>query len=159
DFGQAGSYTVTFTATDGTSATPPAPVVITIAHANGPPRFAPTPTTYALLEGATLTVAIAATDPDGDTATLSLDASAPPGATLQPNTAGTPTATATLVYAVPYNAAQRAQPVKITVNATDGIHGSHLDLLVTVTDVPQPPAFPAIGPLAAREGSLLVQHL
>jgi len=75
---QRGSHTVTFTATDpfGMSDTK----TITISVANRPPVLAAIPTTTVSV-GTTLTLALAGSDPDGDTVTYSASG-LPSGATL-----------------------------------------------------------------------------
>ncbi len=85
--GQAGTYTASFTGTDGRGGSGSASTVITVTGGSPPENHPPTvsaPATEQVNQGVNLTFAVTATDPDGDHVTLSTG-SLPSGASFLDN--------------------------------------------------------------------------
>ena len=148
-YGQAGNYTVTFTARDnGTPALQVGqPVTLTVGHVNRPPVLGAI-ANASVDEGQTLTFTVTATDPDGDPLTFAA-ANLPPGATFDP---------ASQVFSWTPDFGQSGVWPDIEFSVTDG--GQPLNVaaqLVTITvgEVNRPPVFTAIGTQQIQEGQLL----
>ncbi len=150
--GQAGTYTVTFTATD--NGTPPLSdtrtISITVTPAGStPPTLNPIgPQT--VQEEAMLTFTATATDPDiGQTLTFSLGVGAPPGASIDPLTG---------VFTWTPTEAQGPSVYTVTVVVTDSGSPPAFDsatITVTVGEVNQAPVIVAVPSTSVDEGSLL----
>ncbi|MBD3401735.1 tandem-95 repeat protein, partial [candidate division GN15 bacterium] len=148
DFTQAGTFDVTFTATDDSSATDAEVVTITVNQVNLPPELAaigPRSTT----EGVNLNFTVNATDPDGNLASLSA-APLPANATFTDNGDGTGTFDITPDF-------DQAGVYNITFTATDDSSATDQEVVtLTINDAGnQAPILDPIGPQAVDEGQLL----
>ena len=124
----AGPYAVTLTVTDGL-ATATRTVTWTITDTNRPPTLTD-PGAQTDAEGATVSVALAASDLDGDT--LTFDATGlPAGLTIG-------AATGLISGPLPYTA---AGPYAVTLTVTDGLAVDSRTVTWTVTDTNRPPEF------------------
>ena len=128
-------YTATIRASDGGGLFADTSLVVTVTDTNRAPVYtgAPTNTAQTVAEGAGL-VAVAATDPDSDTLTYSLQSgSLPVGITLQSD--------GSFLGTVDYAAFQNGPVYTATIRASDG-GGLFADtsLVVTVTDTNRPPS-------------------
>jgi hypothetical protein len=145
DFTQAGTFNITFSATDGT-ATDDEVVVVTVDNVNQAPVLAPIgPRSVA--EGATLAFTVTATDPDGTIPVLNASP-LPTNATFTDNGNGTGSFSFTpdLTQEGTYN---------ITFSASDGALSDDELVVVTVTGTNQAPVLAAIGPQSVNEGATL----
>jgi len=146
DFIDAGSYDVTFFASDGTLADSEI-VTITIAEAGNQAPVLDPIGPQATSEGVQLLLSVTASDLDGEIPTLTTSA-LPGTATFTDNLDGTgsfdwtPAPTMGGIY-------------DITFYASDGVATDSELVTITVTDVNQPPVLAAIGPQTAVEGDLL----
>lgn len=126
DFDASGTYSVTFTASDG-SLSDSETISIVVTNQNRAPAFvAPTPeTSVAGAEGDALTFNVAATDADGDSLTLSASG-LPSGATFD-------TATGDFAWTPSFN---QAGTVNILLQVNDGTTTTNrpLDLVIANTD-------------------------
>ena len=129
DYDDAGSYPVTFTASDGT-ATDAETVTITVTNTNRPPELA-SPGNQAVAENAALAFTLSASDPDGDTVTYGTSAALPAGATLDP-------ATGAFSWTPTYD---QAGSYPITFTASDGTATDTETITITVTNTNRPPVF------------------
>ena len=137
---QAGSYSVTFTASDGSHQTTHT-ITITVNGINQPPVFAPIGNKSAHAQSL-LTFTLSATDPDGDSVTYSAT-DMPSGATLTGSTfAWTPTVDQRGVFI-------------ITFIASDGKLQSTQQVIITVTGVNSPPIIGTISNQTVTAGTLL----
>ena len=114
-FAQAGTYNVTITVTDNGSpvASDFEAFTITVGNVNRPPVFT-NPGNRAVAEGQLLTIALTASDPDGDLLVFS-SSTLPNGASLVP---GLTNGTATFSW-TPAAGQASATPYSVTVTATD----------------------------------------
>jgi hypothetical protein len=115
-------------------------LVVTVTDTNRAPVYtgAPTNTAQTVAEGAGLTTAVAATDPDLDTLTYSLQSGAlPAGITLQSDGSFTGT--------VSYSAFESGPVYNVTIRVSDGALFADTALAVTVTDTNRSPALAVIG--------------
>ncbi|MBK7141795.1 MAG: tandem-95 repeat protein [bacterium] len=145
DFTQAGSYNVTFYATDG-SIIDSEVVAITVTGTNQAPILAAIgPRSVA--EGASLNFGVTATDADGTNPTLTTS-TLPTNASFTDNGNGTGgfTFNPTFTQAGSYN---------VTFYATDGSIIDSEIVAITVTNTNQAPILAAIGPRSVAEGSSL----
>lgn len=133
-YAQSGSYQVTFSATDPTDATKitTETITITVNHVNVPPVWSPIGN-ITMEAGTIMNIPISATDPDGDTLTLSL-ADEPTWATL----ISTGNGTATLNLAPPGNDDVGTYPA-VTAIASDGTENVPEFFDITVTEIPPVP--------------------
>ena len=146
DLTQAGVYTVTFIASDGTLADSQA-VQITVTGTNQAPVLAAI-ADASVVEGANLNFAITATDPDGTTPALSA-LSLPVNATLTDNGDGS----ATFDFSPDYI---QAGPYAITFIASDGFLADSQAVLITVDEAGnQRPVLAAIADASVPEGGNL----
>lgn len=131
-FNQAGNYpNIEFTVTDNGSpiGLDTELITISVGDVNRAPVFDPTGS-QEVLENHALTFTVNATDPDGDTATLSAT-NLPTGASFDPQTGAfswTPTLSQAGNYVVTFNATDDGAPVEI----------GHIDVPITVGDSPTP---------------------
>ena len=140
--GQAGTYQVTFSASDS-SLTDSETITITVNNVNGAPVLASIGS-KSVNEGSLLSFAISATDPDGNPLTYSTGA-LPSGATF---TAGTRTFSWTPTYS-------QAGAYQVTFSVSDGSLSDSETITITVNNVNRAPVLTAIGPKSISEGTLL----
>ncbi|MEW6427388.1 MAG: putative Ig domain-containing protein [Thermodesulfobacteriota bacterium] len=148
DFTTAASspYTVVFTATDGAgTASAPVSVQITVTNTNRSPVLDPIGAKSAS-ENVPLQVSVTATDPDGDTVTLS--------ATGLPAGAIFDASTGVFSWTPPFGASS-GSPYSVTFNATDGAAQVSETVAITVGSTNVAPVLPAIGNKAVAEGGTL----
>lgn len=145
-FTQAGTYNVTFYATDGID-TDSEQVVITVNNVNQLPVLA-TIGPRSVNEGVNLNFNVTATDADGTTLTLSATTPLPTGATFTDNgnNSGTFNWTPTFTQSGMYN---------VTFYASDGVDTDSEQVVITVNNVNQPPVLAAIGPQLVNENANL----
>jgi PKD repeat protein len=137
DFTQSGNYTVPFSVSDG-ALSASEPVTITVGNVNRPPVLLPSPIgNRSVAVGATLAIALTASDPDGDTL-LFTSANLPAGATLVPNGAGAATFTWTP------SAAQSGAFADVTIGVSDATLSDSEVFTITVGG-------PAASPVSLRE--------
>ncbi|HEY6830356.1 MAG TPA: putative Ig domain-containing protein, partial [Gemmatimonadaceae bacterium] len=149
-FTQAGNFSVTITVSDGTL-TASETFTITVGNVNRPPVLSPSPIGNRTVNvGQTLTIAITASDPDGDAITFS-SANLPTGATLLAN--GPDAATFSWTPA----ADQTGTFLNLTITASDGTLTDSEVFTVTVPAVAvnQPPVVTNPGNKTATVGQLL----
>jgi hypothetical protein len=130
DFGQAGTYALVFTASDG-SLTATTSVAMTVRHVNRPPVITATDKEN-VAEGSLLDFTIQVADPDGDKVTVTA-AGLPKGATLD--------VTNTHFTWTPIAGQAGAYPVVFT--ATDGQLGVMQTVTITVAHTRAPPIITA----------------
>ncbi len=145
---QAGSYPVTFTATDDGTPVLSAneAITITVTNVNTAPVLAAIGN-KTVAENALLTFTISATDADGDTLTYAATG-LPTGATFDPPTrtfSWTPSYTQSGSYPVTFTATDNGTPV-LAANET---------ITITVTNVNRAPVLAAIGNKTVAENALL----
>jgi PKD repeat protein len=134
DYTQAGDYTVTFTASDGTnsySLSGTKTVSISVADVDRPPVFAPGGESQSVDENRELSFTVEAADPDGDGLTYSA-AGLPAGATFDPATrtfSWTPGYTQAGDYTVVFTAEDSGHAV--TLSATKSVSISVRDVTVS----------------------------
>ncbi|HET9250682.1 MAG TPA: putative Ig domain-containing protein [Candidatus Eisenbacteria bacterium] len=144
-FAQAGSYNVTFTASNAMSGQ--APTAITITNVDRAP-LATAPATASGSEGALLTIGVTASDPDGDTISSLTAAPLPTGATFTPNganTSGTLDWTPSFTQAGSYN---------VTFTASNASSGQ-ASTAITIADVDRAPGVTAQATASGPENALL----
>ncbi len=144
-FAQAGSYPVTFRASDGTLLDSQI-VTITVNFVNAPPALAVIGN-KSVNENTLLTFGVSATDPNGTTPTLSTSA-LPTGASFVDNGNGTGTFNWTPTFA-------QAGSYPVTFRASDGTLLDSQIVTITVNFVNAPPALAAIGNKSVNENTLL----
>jgi hypothetical protein len=145
---QAGSYPVTFTATDNGSPVQSASetITITVTNVNAAPELAAIGN-KTVAENALLTFTVSATDADNDTLTYSATG-LPTGATFNPATrtfSWTPSYTQSGTYPVTFT---------VTDSATPALSDSET-ITITVTNVNRAPTLTAIGNKTVAENALL----
>ncbi len=145
DFTQAGGYSVTFYATDGT-ATDSEVVAITISGSNQAPVLAAIGA-QSVNENVNLNFGVSAADADATTPSLTTSA-LPTGAGFTDNGNGTGTFNWTPTFA-------QAGPYSVTFYASDGTATDSEVVAITVNNVNQDPVLAAIGAKNGAEGSLL----
>jgi len=129
-------YTATIRVSDPGALFADTALVVTVTDTNRAPVYtgAPTNTAQTVAEGAGLTTAVAATDPDLDTLTYSLQSGAlPAGITLQSDGSFTGT--------VGYSAFQSGPVYNVTIRVSDGALFADTALAITVTDTNRTPVF------------------
>ncbi|MDF1554168.1 MAG: PKD domain-containing protein [Deferrisomatales bacterium] len=141
DFDQAGSHTVTFTASDG-SLTDSEAVAITVTNTNRPPVLVAIGA-KSVAEGASLTFAVTASDPDGTTPTLSATG-LPDGATFSGGA---------FTWVPDYT---QAGTHTVTFTASDGTLTASEAVTVTVGNVNRAPTLAAIAPQTVAEHAALI---
>jgi hypothetical protein len=144
DFVQAGSYPITFTATDSLGATSSVTVTITVSNVNQPPEL-PTVTgtglsgssttgyTASVNEGTAITFAVATADPDTGDSISWATSSLPTGATFNNG----------IFSWTPDFAQAGSYPITFTATDTSGAT-SGVTVTITVSNVNQPPALPTV---------------
>lgn len=142
NFTQAGSYNVTFTATDGTDSTQQV-VAIRVVNVNRAPVIT-VPGPKSVAENATLTFTVTGTDLDNDPLTFSV-LPQPTGAALDPVT-GVFTWTPDFTQAGSYN---------LTFSVTDGTNTTSDFVVITVTNVDRSPVLDAIPAKTVNEAATL----
>ncbi len=140
----AGTWPVTVYLSDGTTTVSQSfTVTVTGAVVAHPPVLAPI-ASQTVAEGATVTVAVSATDQDGGTLTWTL---ALPGfATLVPGTSTSGSLTATLSLHPGYC---DAESYSATIGVSDGALTAQQTFAITVTDVPRAPVWSSGGAYTA----------
>jgi PKD repeat protein len=139
-YSQAGSYNVTFVASDG-QAQDSETITLTVVNSDRPPVLAEVGS-QTVNAGSPLSFALAATDPDGDSLTYSAG-SLPSGATLTGQTfAWTPTST-------------QAGSYTITFTVSDGTLTSSRTAAIVVAASNVPPVLATIGNKSVNENQLL----
>ena len=131
-YSQAGTYQITFYASDG-QAQDSETITITVTNVNRTPVLAAIGN-KSVDEGATLSFTISATDPDGDTITYSIDP-LPAGAAFN-------TTTGAFSWTPGYD---QAGPDSTTFTATDGTAEDTEAITITVNNVDRPPTISSIG--------------
>ncbi len=144
-FAQAGSYPVTFRASDGTLLDSQI-VTITVNFVNAPPALAVIGN-KSVNENTLLTFGVSATDPNGTTPTLSTSA-LPTGASFVDNGNGTGTFNWTPTFA-------QAGSYPVTFRASDGTLIDSQVVTITVVGVNVPPVLATIGNKSVNDGSVL----
>ena len=152
--GQAGSYTIAFTIDDGNGGSDTQSVNITVTAPTPPTPTNQPPTLTAISdkiieEGQTVSFALSATDPDGDSLTYAISGS-PTGATLSGDTfSWTP-------------ASGQAGSYAFFFSASDGNGGSDSKSVTVTVTAPtpstpsnQPPTLTAIGDKSIEEGQIV----
>jgi M6 family metalloprotease-like protein len=149
DYDQAGSYTITVTATDG--GVPPAQdsetFVVTVGEVNPPPVLSPVGPRQ-VYENEVLEIVLSASDPDGDQLTWSA-ANLPPGALFDGDTG--------IFNWLPGYFDTGNYKVVFTVNDNDPLTplADEEEVTITVGNVNRPPVLTAIGSQTATSGSPL----
>ena len=123
-----GTDSFTYKANDGTVASAPVAVSITVNPTNVAPVLSPIGN-KTVSEGASLTFTATASDADGDTLTYSLDSGNPSGSSINPTTG---------VFTWTPTAAQGPNSYPITVRVSDGLLSDFETITVTVQDVLTP---------------------
>jgi PKD repeat protein len=137
---QAGSYNVTFTASDGKTQTSQT-ITITVANTDRPPVLADIPD-QSVNVSSLLTFTLSATDPDGDSLTYAA-ATLPGGATLTgPTFAWTPTST-------------QAGNYTVTFTVSDGTLSNSKTVSILVTQPNVAPVLATIGNQSVHENQVL----
>ena len=148
--GDAGSYSVTFSATDGIDSVSES-ITIAVGGTDRCPMLEEIGD-YETLEGMPLYFAVQAIDPNGDPVTLSAT-NLPDGATFEPGLAGSP-ATGVFTWLPSYD---QAGDYNLAFTATSGSPplSSSETITITVEDVNRAPVLDAIGDKSVAEGSTL----
>ena len=122
-YGQQGIYLVGFTARDGYGLTITSVIQIAVAATDRPPVLV-MQNTATVAEGATLTIPVSATDPDGDVVTLTATG-LPAHAVLVP-------ASGAITFS-PVKGQAQSTPYRVTVTASDGQLTASTQVAITVT--------------------------
>ena len=138
DYTKSGTYTVKFTAKDGTSQAG-ASATITVSNVNRAPTFGAL-TSKTVAEGSTLTSTVTATDPDRDLVTISAS-----GLKTWMTFSGN-----TLTLKPGYT---DSGSYSVTFSASDGKLATTASLSITVTGINQAPVIGTIPPLTSAEGA------
>lgn len=149
-FTQAGNYSVTITVSDGALSASET-FTITVGNVNRPPVLSPSPIgNRTLTVGQSLTIAVTASDADGDTLTFT-SANLPTGATLTPNGTGAAT------FSWTPTAAQTGNFANITITVSDGVltDAEVFAIAVAAVSVNHAPVVTAPGNKTVTEGQLL----
>jgi PKD repeat protein len=150
DFTQAGNYNVTITVSDGALAASET-FTISVGNVNRPPVLSPSPVgNRNVTVGQTLTIAITASDPDGDALSFG-SANLPSGATLVPGAPGAAT------FSWTPTAAQTGSFPNVTFTVSDGALTDSEIFTITVAAVAanHPPVVTNPGNKTVTEGQLL----
>jgi len=142
NFTQAGTYNVTFYASDGT-AIDSEQVVFTVNNVNQAPVLAAIGP-RSVNEGANLNFSVSATDPDGTTPVLTTTTPLPANATFVDNGNGTGTFNFNPSFS-------QAGTFNVTFRASDGTIIDSEQVVITVNNVNQAPVLAAIGPRSTTE--------
>src|SRR6185369_12661854 len=148
DFSRAGSYSVSFTASNALSGS--STTAVTVTNTDRAPVVT-APATATVAENSLLTVNVTAVDPDGDPIS-SISAVAPPGATFTPGPGNT---SGTLTWTPDYS---QSGSHSITFTASNALSGSGTTA-VTVSNVNQPPVVTAPATVTVAEGGLLTVNI
>jgi len=130
DFGQVGTYQVTFTVSDG-QAQDSETISITVTNTNQPPQLQPIGGKF-VGENGTLIFAVSASDPDGDAITYS----------AQPVPAGAAFGGQSFGWTPGY---EQAGVYQVTFTASDGVAGDSETILITVANTNRAPVLTVIG--------------
>ncbi len=141
-FAQAGTYNVTFYASDGT-VIDSEQVVITVNNVNQAPVLAAIGA-RSVDEGANLNFAVSATDPDGTTPVMTATTPLPANATFVDNGNGTGTFNFNPSFA-------QAGAITVTFYATDGVIIDSEQVVITVNNINQAPVLATIGARSTTE--------
>src|SRR5262249_14466484 len=144
-YSQAGSYSVTFTATNALTGTSSS--FVTVINVNGPPVVT-APATATVAENALLTVDVTVSDPDGDPISSLTATGLPAGATF---TAAGDNKSGTLSWTPSFT---QAGSYTVTFTASNALSGSS-STTITVTEVDRAPVVTAPPTAAAAENALL----
>jgi len=139
-YDQAGTYDVTFTASDGTDSDSES-VTITVANTNRAPVLAAIDD-QSVNEGSLLTISLSATDADDDTVSFSAG-SLPAGSVFSGST---------FIWTPTYS---QAGTFELTFTASDGTATDSQSVTVTVNNVNRAPVLDAIPDKSVSEASLL----
>ncbi len=150
-FTQSGVYTINWSASDPTNPAVTATTTLTINNVDRPVTLSAI-NDLLVPEGESQSVPVSATDPDGDQITLT--ASLPPFATLNPPTTGNGSVT-TSVSANPGFDDSGTYPSSVTATTSGAVDTENFDIIVQDVAQNQPPVLGAIGNKAVDEGSLL----
>ncbi len=145
DFTQAGSYDITFSATDGID-TDEEIVTITVNNINRSP-FMSSLDDYVVDEGVRLTFPLLGSDPDGDSITFGSN-ELPPGATI--------VISVDSIYFEWTPNFNQAGSYNVLFFVTDGTDSAFTTAPIDVNDINQAPILATIGPKAVTAGSELV---
>ncbi len=145
-FEQAGTYPVKFYANDGTDFDS-TEITITVNNTNRAPEFS-TLSDQSTDEGVLLTFDLTASDPDGDTPTLS-EGSLPTGAIFVDNGDGTGTFSWTPGF-------DQSGIYPVEFYASDGVLADTIEVSITVNDVNRAPEFSAVDDQTVAEGEELL---
>ncbi len=143
-YSQSGSYSVTFSATDGYSGTDSEAITITVANVNRAPVLSAIGN-KTVAENAALTFTVTASDPDGNTTTLS--------ASNLPGGAAFNVSTGVFSWTPSYSQAGTYSLVHFAVS--DGSLTDTEDITITVTNVNLAPVLAVVGNKTAAENSNL----
>ncbi len=146
NFTQAGTFNVTFYASDGT-VTDSEQVVITVNNVNQKPLMTAIPP-QTVNEGAVLTLPVSATDPDGTTPVLTTSLPRPTNSGFIDNLNGTGTFTFSPNFT-------QAGLYSVTFYASDGLLLDSQVVPITVVNVNRKPLMTAIPPQTVNEGAVL----
>ena len=139
---QAGAYEVTFTVEDGQGGTDRETITMTVGEANRPPVLDPIGD-QTLAEGGSLTVAVSASDGDGDVLTYSVSGH-PPGSSLSGST---------FRWAPSH---EQAGAYEVTFTVSDGRGGTDSEtVIIAVEETNRAPVLSAIGDQRLAEGGAL----
>ena len=150
DYSQAGSYSVTFTASNALSGS--RTTFITVTNTDRAPVVT-APATATVAENGLLTVNVTAADPDGDAISSLTATGVPAGATFTPgpgNTAGT------LSWTPDYS---RAGSYSVTFTASNTLSGSGATTAITVTNTDRAPVVTAPATATVAENGLLTVNV
>jgi hypothetical protein len=142
----AGSYPFMIGVTDGVNAPVTEAFTITVGDINAPPVLAPIGA-QTVDEGATKTIAITASDIDGDSLTFGIGTH-PSWVALTDNGDGTATLTLTPGYT------DAGGPFTVRIGVTDGTDSDYEDVSITVLDANAPPVLAPIGPQTVGAGTI-----
>ena len=141
-------YSVTASVSDGVLSSS-ATFTWTVSDVNGPPAIA-SPGNQSHAEGAAITLALVASDPDGDT--LSYSATGlPPDLSVD---AGTGDITGTVSFT-----AAAGSPYSVTASVSDGVLNASASFTWTVSDTNRPPVITSPGNQSTAEGTAITLAL
>jgi hypothetical protein len=149
DYTQAGPYTVSFIASDGSLADTQT-VAITVTNVNRRPALT-VPGALVVNEGQVLTFRVSAVDPEGTTPTLSA-LNMPTNGTFADSTNGAGGFTFTPDFT-------QAGPYTVSFIASDGSLADTQTVAITVTNVNRRPVLTAISPQSVNQGQILSVHV
>jgi hypothetical protein len=143
-YSQAGSYSITFSVSDGNGGTDSETITITVNNVNRAPVLA-TIGNKTVAENSALTFTVSATDADGDSLTYSAS-NLPSGASFN---------TSTRVFTWTPDYSQAATYTAVHFAVTDGSLTASEDITITVTNTNRAPVLASIGNKTVAENSAL----